>query len=94
MVTAEGLVLVDWDTLLLAPPERDLWRLAHEDGSVPRAYADATGTTPNQWLLDLYGIRWDLGEIASFAVELRKPHEDNEDTRRALEILRSVIGGL
>ena len=94
MVSAAGLMVIDWDTLMLAPPERDLWRLAHGDASVLRAYADATGTSPNEWLLDLYGVRWDLGEIASFAAELRKPHEDNADTRKALETLRSVIGGL
>ena len=94
MVSAAGLMVIDWDTLMLAPPERDLWRLAHGDASVLRAYADATGTTPNEWLLNLYGVRWDLGEIASFAAELRKPHEDNADTRKALETLRSVIGGL
>ena len=37
--TPGGLVLVDWDTVLLAPPERDLWALAEEDPSLPAAYA-------------------------------------------------------
>jgi len=94
MVASEGWKIVDWDTVLLAPPERDLWRLAQEDASMLRAYADATGTAPNQWLVDLYRIRWDLAEIASFAAEFRKPHEDTEDGRKALEILRSVLGRL
>ena len=31
MVTPEGWVIVDWDTALVAPPERDLWRLAGEE---------------------------------------------------------------
>ncbi len=26
-----GLVLVDWDTVLLAPPERDLWGIADDE---------------------------------------------------------------
>ena len=26
-----GLVLVDWDTVLLAPPERDLWDMAEHE---------------------------------------------------------------
>ena len=56
-----------------------------------RAYADATGTPPNERLVDLYAIRWDLSEIASFAAEFRKPHEDTEDSRKALEILHSVV---
>jgi spectinomycin phosphotransferase/16S rRNA (guanine(1405)-N(7))-methyltransferase len=94
MVTSKGWVIVDWDTVLVAPPERDLWRLAQGGGSVLRAYADATGTAPNEWLVDLYGIRWDLAEVASFAAEFRKPHEDTEDSRKALEILYSVVGRL
>jgi hypothetical protein len=94
MVTSNGWVIVDWDTVLVAPPERDLWRLAQGGGSVLRAYADATGTAPNERLVDLYGIRWDLAEIASFAAEFRKPHENTEDSRKALEILRAVVGRL
>jgi hypothetical protein len=94
MVTSKGWVIVDWDTVLVAPPERDLWRLAQGGGSVLRAYADATGTAPNEWVVDLYGIRWDLAEIASFAAEFRKPHEDTEDSLKALEILHSVVGRL
>lgn len=94
MVTSEGWVIVDWDTALLAPPERDLWRLAQGDGSVLRAYEDATGTAPADWLVDLYRIRWDLAEISSFAAEFRAPHEDTDDTRKALAILRSVVGRL
>jgi spectinomycin phosphotransferase/16S rRNA (guanine(1405)-N(7))-methyltransferase len=94
MVTSKGWVIVDWDTVLIAPPERDLWRLAQGGRSVLRAYADATGTAPNEWLVDLYGIRWDLAEIASFAADFRKPHEDTEDSRKALEILHTVVGRL
>jgi len=94
METSKGWVIVDWDTVLLAPPERDLWRLAQGSGSVLRAYGDATGTAPTEWLVDLYGLRWNLAEIASFAAEFRAPHEDTEDSRRALEILRSVVGRL
>jgi spectinomycin phosphotransferase/16S rRNA (guanine(1405)-N(7))-methyltransferase len=92
MATPEGWMIVDWDTVLLAPLERDLWRLAQGTGSVLRMYAEATGAVPDQQLLDLYGIRWDLAEVASFAIELRKPHEDTEDSRKALDILKSVLG--
>jgi spectinomycin phosphotransferase/16S rRNA (guanine(1405)-N(7))-methyltransferase len=92
MKTSEGWVIVDWDTALVAPPERDLWRLARGSGSVLRTYADATGTAPRQRIVDLYALRWDLAEIASFAAEFRKRHEDTEDTRRALALLHSVVG--
>ncbi len=93
MVTSKGWVLVDWDTVLVAPPERDLWRLVPGD-SVLRAYVDATGTAPRDWLIDLYGIRWDLADIASFAAEFRRPHEDTEDTRKALELLQAAVARL
>ncbi len=59
-----------------------------------QAYADATGTVPDERLLDLYGVRWDLAEIASFAAEFRRWHEDTEDSRKALELLHSVVGRL
>ncbi len=94
MMTAKGWMIIDWDTAMLAPPERDLWRLAQGGDSVLRAYAEATGMTPRRWLMDLYGLRWDLAEIASFAAEFRKPHEDTEDSRKALEILHAVVGRL
>jgi spectinomycin phosphotransferase/16S rRNA (guanine(1405)-N(7))-methyltransferase len=94
METSEGWVIVDWDTVLLAPPERDLWRLAQADGSVLREYEDTTGTALTEWLVEMYGIRWDLAEIASFAAEFRELHEDTRDSRKALEILRSVVGRL
>jgi spectinomycin phosphotransferase/16S rRNA (guanine(1405)-N(7))-methyltransferase len=94
MEASEGWVIVDWDTVLLAPRERDLWRLAQGSGSVLRAYGDATGTAPTEWLIDLFGIRWDLAEIASFAAQFQAPHEDTEDSQKALGILRSVVGRL
>ncbi|HEY7921079.1 MAG TPA: aminoglycoside phosphotransferase family protein, partial [Streptosporangiaceae bacterium] len=46
MLTAGGWVLIDWDTALVAPPERDLWDLDPGDGSILDAYAQATGTSP------------------------------------------------
>jgi hypothetical protein len=94
IATSKGWVIVDWDTVLLAPPERDLWRLAQGGGSALCAYADATGTPPDERIVDLYGIRWDLAEIASFAAQFRMPHQDTEDSRQALDVLRSVVGRL
>jgi spectinomycin phosphotransferase/16S rRNA (guanine(1405)-N(7))-methyltransferase len=41
--TGAGWLLIDWDTTLLALPERDLWLLDPGDGSVTSAYQQATG---------------------------------------------------
>jgi Phosphotransferase enzyme family len=42
--TPAGLVFVDWESALLAPPERDLWALAESDPGLLDAYSAATGT--------------------------------------------------
>ncbi len=94
MLTSKGWVIVDWDNVLVAPPERDLWRLSQGGASELGAYAEATGTTPHQWLFDLYRSRWDLAEIASFTAALQRPHEDSENSRKALEVLHSMVGRL
>ncbi len=65
MLTAAGWMLIDWDTALVAPPERDLWSLDPGDGSILSAYADATGVRPRASMIELYRIRWDLADIAS-----------------------------
>jgi hypothetical protein len=36
--------LVDWESALLAPPERDLWALAESDPGLLDAYTAATAT--------------------------------------------------
>jgi spectinomycin phosphotransferase/16S rRNA (guanine(1405)-N(7))-methyltransferase len=103
MLTAHGWVLVDWDTTLVAPPERDLWSLDPGDGSIWAAYAAATGVTPLPELLDLYRLRWDICDIALDLSRFRRPHtggaEDDKAWRlldmlvRALSAGRQVAGG-
>src|SRR5258708_61779 len=64
MLTPDGWRLIDWDTVLFAAPERDLWDIDPGDGSVHRAYAAATGVRPLPHLLELFRIRWDLADRA------------------------------
>ena len=46
MRAADGHLLVDWDTVALAPPERDLWMVAGDDGEAARMRArPATSST-------------------------------------------------
>lgn len=79
MLTPEGWRLIDWDTALLAPPERDLWDLDPGDGSLLRDYAAATGVTPRPDLLELYRLRWDLTDAAEYVHRFRRPHTDSAD---------------
>ncbi|MHB8644047.1 MAG: phosphotransferase [Gaiellaceae bacterium] len=71
--TASGRVLVDWDTVALAPRERDLWWLLTDDAR------DADPVA-----LDYFRLRWDLADLASFLMYLRAPHRENADTAKAL----------
>jgi len=94
MLADDGWLLIDWDTLLVAPPERDLWGLDPGDGSIVDAYAEATGTTPRPGLLDLYRVRWDVTDIAAEVRRFRRPHAGTTDDDTAWELLRSLIAGI
>jgi len=94
MLTAAGWVLVDWDTALLAPPERDLWSLDPGDGSALRAYAGATGVVPRPLLLELYAVRWDLADIAACVSQLRAARSDRPDDQQSWDVLSALIARL
>ena len=76
------LLLLDWETLRLAPRERD----------VLAGYADLLPHDPA--LLDLVRLEWQLSEVGSYAEWLRGPHQDDADTRTALGGLREKLAGL
>lgn len=91
MLAAGRWLLIDWDTALVAPPERDLWSLDPGDGSVLRAYAEATGVTPRPELLELYRLRWDLADIAVDVSRFRAPHAGTRDDEQSWDLLRSLV---
>ncbi len=76
-----GWLLIDWDTALVAPPERDLWHLDPGDGSVLDAYARETGRPVRSAMVELYRLGWRLTEIALYTATFRGDHRDTEDTR-------------
>jgi spectinomycin phosphotransferase len=94
--TATGPMLVDWDTVGLAPPERDLWFLADDSGDFGHSgdfdhYEAATGYRPSPSALDLYRLHWRLDDICSYLTRLAiAPHHPTEDTAFALHTLRSL----
>ena len=91
ITTADGVMLVDWDTALLAAPERDLWWLAREDVTIVDDYEHRTRTAVDSGALNLYRLRWDLTDLALFTAQLHDPHEDNEDTRTAWDSLTNYL---
>ncbi|MBO0816656.1 MAG: aminoglycoside phosphotransferase family protein, partial [Actinobacteria bacterium] len=91
MQTGDGWLLIDWDTALLAPPERDLWSLDPGDGSILAAYAAATGIAPRPSLLEAYRLRWDLTDIALEVSRFRRPHAGDANDDKAWHELNSLL---
>lgn len=91
MATDGGWRLIDWDTALTAPPERDLWDLGPGDGSALLAYAEATGVTPIPELIELYRLGWDVKEMAYDAARFFRPHADGADDVKSWELLSELI---
>jgi spectinomycin phosphotransferase len=84
-----GLLLIDWDLVGLALPERDLWWIVSESGAEAEQYAQLTGRVVSKVALSLYRLRWDLSDLAEFLAWFRVPHERSGDTEIAW---RSVAG--
>jgi spectinomycin phosphotransferase/16S rRNA (guanine(1405)-N(7))-methyltransferase len=62
---AGRLLLIDWDSALIGPPERDLWSFGVGDPS----------------LCELYQLRWHLSETAAYLGRFSAPHTGAADER-------------
>ncbi len=89
--TPAGFVVVDWDCVQLAPPERDLWDLAEADRSVLAAYTEATGTAIDSGALALFRMWYDLSEIAGYIELFRGAHDDTEDAAESWKNLEYFL---
>jgi spectinomycin phosphotransferase len=77
-------VIVDWDTVGFAPPERDLRMLVDEEHSDWSAYREITGMEAiSDHAIKAYQLHWDLSEIAIYLAWCRAPHENTEEMRIA-----------
>lgn len=79
MRTRDGIKLIDWDTVRLAPPERDWWMIAPD---TPDADPEA---------VELYRRWWELSEICDYVAVLRAPHADDANTRIAWRELQTYL---
>jgi spectinomycin phosphotransferase len=86
-----GIMLIDWDTVALAPPERDLWMVATETGDELRRYTDLTGRPVDAIALELYRLRWALDDLSCFVRDLRAPHRRTPGTEHAWQSLEITI---
>ena len=76
MVTLETTLLVDWESVRLAPAERD-WRTLLERGWSPHPGIDAA-------MLDLFDLEWRLDEISQYAAWFAAPHTGTASDRVAM----------
>jgi hypothetical protein len=74
LITRNGPVMIDWDTVRLAPAARDLWMT----GGYQR-YAELTGRQLPSDQLDFYRLHWDLADLCSYGLWFCRPHEATPD---------------
>jgi spectinomycin phosphotransferase len=107
MRTGDGLRLIDWDTVGLAIPERDLWEVLGPSASASasggggggrsdaaRRYTRATGHTIDPDGLRFYQIRWALDDLAAFTGQLRAGHQRTADAHSAWQALNETVAGV
>jgi spectinomycin phosphotransferase len=86
------LVMVDWDTVALAPRERDMWNLVDERAPDWSPYAGVTGVTSLSTIaMDAYRNHWDLSEIAIYVEWCHSPHERTAEMEIAWEELQAYL---
>jgi spectinomycin phosphotransferase len=85
------IMLIDWDTVALAPAERDLWMVATEAGDELRRYTELTGRPVDATALELYRLRWALDDLSCFLRDLRAPHRRTPGTEHAWQALEITI---
>jgi len=86
-----AIMLIDWDTVGLAMPERDLWMIATEAGDELRRYTELTGRPVDAAALELYRLRWELDDLSCFVRDLRAPHRRTPGSEHAWQALQITI---
>jgi spectinomycin phosphotransferase len=76
-----GLRLIDWDTVALAEPERDLWMLDDRPGVLDQ-YVASTGRVIDRAAIEYYRLAWTLSDIASFTDLFRRDQERTQWAER------------
>jgi spectinomycin phosphotransferase len=90
----DRLLLIDWDTVAVSLPERDLWMVATDTGEELALYTAATGRAVDPVALELYRLRWDLADLAAYTSVCRSEHLLNADSEHAFASVRLLLSAL
>jgi spectinomycin phosphotransferase len=80
MRSGNRLVLIDWDTVGVAMPERDLWHVADSGSPEAAMYSELTGRVVSNAALAAYRLRWQLDDLGLNLAVFRGPHADDANT--------------
>ncbi len=75
LLTPDGRLLLDWESLTLAPSERDLRTLVDEGAE----------TDADPQMLELFDLEWRLDEVNQYAAWFAAPHTGTADDEIAFE---------
>jgi spectinomycin phosphotransferase len=83
LLTEHGVVFVDWESLALAPRERDLGPL------VASGYVDLAA--PDWEMVELFALDWRLSELAEYADRFARPHTGTGSDLTAFDDLMAEL---
>lgn len=86
--------LIDWDTVTLAPRERDLAALDSNWASaeVLSAYQAHAGVhVPRPEAIELFDVWWALAEIGGYVQLFREPHPESPDSNESWRNLTTYV---
>jgi spectinomycin phosphotransferase len=91
--TGAGLRLIDWDTVALARPERDLWMLDDGSPGCLRLFEELTGHAISVPALRFYSLAWALSDIGSLLYMFRSPHQETQWLGQKFTAFQRLLAG-
>jgi len=92
MIVDDHLMLIDWDTVGLAVPERDLWMLAGASDDALVLYAEIAGRSVDLDAIELYRLTWTLADLAAYIPVLRSSARVTADVEKAWAAVNTYLG--